>query len=124
MANKIRIAGYCRTSGNNKNLSIERQKIAIKDYVKTTFHEYELDFYEDANQSGSSFKNRPGYQTMRMNLLAGEYDMLIFEDPSKFSRSIFTSIYELTGLKNSGIKIISIAHDVKYKNDDEEFAEN
>ena len=57
-------------------------------------------------------------------LAAGEYDMLIFEDPSKFSRSILTSIYELTGLKNSGIKIISIAHDVKYKNNDEEFAEN
>ena len=50
------IAGYCRISVDEEagrdNVSIENQKAIIQDYVRRTFPDSTLTFYEDRDRSG------------------------------------------------------------------------
>ena len=86
MAKKLNIAAYCRISvddeKNNENVSIENQKLIIKDHIERNFKGADYTFYEDRDKSGYTFEQRAGYQKMRPLLLNGTYDILIVKDSS------------------------------------------
>ena len=67
------IAGYCRISVDEEagrdNVSIENQKAIIQDYVRRTFPDSTLTFYEDRDRSGYTFEQREGYQVLRRKML-------------------------------------------------------
>ena len=84
MANRLRIAGYCRISVDEEldkdNTSIENQKALITDYVKRTFPDAQLDIYADRDRSGYTFEQRESYQELRKKLFRKEYDILIIKE--------------------------------------------
>ena len=90
-SNTLSIAGYCRISVDEEadraeNTSIENQKSIISEFVATRFPDAELTFYEDRDRSGYTFEQRISYQRMRKKLMAGEHDILIVKDFSRFAR--------------------------------------
>lgn len=118
MDDKLKIAGYCRISVDEEmdrdNTSIENQKAIIADYVTKTFPTAELDFYEDRDRSGYTFKQREGYQKLRKKMLLHEYDILIIKDFSRFSRRNSKGLVELEDLRDAGMRIISIGDSIDY----------
>ena len=90
MIERFNICGYTRISvdlhEDRDNTSIENQKAIIEDYVQRNFPECGLDVYVDRDRSGYTFSQREQYQIMRKKLVAGEYDILIVKDLSRFSR--------------------------------------
>ena len=117
------IAGYCRISVDEEagrdNVSIENQKAIIQDYVRRTFPDSTLSFYEDRDRSGYTFEQREGYQELRRKLTAHKYDILVVKDFSRFSRRNSRGLVELEDLRDAGLRIISIGDGIDFPNDDD-----
>ena len=117
------IAGYCRISVDEEagrdNVSIENQKAIIQDYVRRTFPDSTLTFYEDRDRSGYTFEQREGYQELRRQLMAHKYDILVVKDFSRFSRRNSRGLVELEDLRDAGLRIISIGDGIDFPNDDD-----
>ena len=117
------IAGYCRISVDEEagrdNVSIENQKAIIQDYVRRTFPDSTLTFYEDRDRSGYTFEQREGYQELRRKLMAHKYDVLVIKDFSRFSRRNSRGLVELEDLRDAGLRIISIGDGIDFPNDDD-----
>ena len=117
------IAGYCRISVDEEldrdNVSIENQKAIIEDFVKRTFPDSSLAFYEDRDRSGYTFEQRENYQKMRSGLMGHQYDILIVKDFSRFARRDSRGLVELEDLRDAGVRIISIGDDIDFPNDDD-----
>ncbi len=123
MIEHYNIAGYCRSSVDEEldrdNTSIENQKAIIADYVRQRFPDSDLTFYEDRDRSGYTFDQRPGYQSMRRELVSHKKDILIIKDFSRFSRRNSRGLVELEDLRDAGVRIISIGENVDFPNDDD-----
>lgn len=123
MIERYNIAGYCRISVDEEldrdNTSIENQKAIIADYVWQRFPDSDLTFYEDRDRSGYTFDQRPGYQSMRRELVSHKKDILIIKDFSRFSRRNSRGLVELEDLRDAGVRIISIGENVDFPNDDD-----
>ena len=117
------IAGYCRISVDEEqdrdNTSIENQKAILSDFVKQSFPDSTLTFYEDRDRSGYTFEQREGYQTMRRELMSHQKDILIVKDFSRFSRRNSRGLVELEDLRDAGVRIISIGDNIDFPNDDD-----
>lgn len=117
------IAGYCRISVDDEldrdNVSIENQKAILQDFVKQKFPGSTLTFYEDRDRSGYTFEQRESYQTMRKELMAHRYDILLIKDFSRFSRRNSRGLVELEDLRDAGVRIISIGDGIDFPNDDD-----
>ena len=114
----LKIAGYLRisvdTELDKESTTIENQRDIITRYVQEHFDDYELDFYEDRDQSGWTFDKRPDYQRMRPHLMNGDYNILIIKDFSRFSRRNGEGLVELEKLKDAGVRIIAITDNVDF----------
>ena len=123
MIERYDIAGYCRISVDEEmdrdNTSIENQKAIIADFVRQRFPDSSLTFYEDRDRSGYTFEQRENYQTMRRELMAHKYDILIVKDFSRFSRRNSRGLVELEDLRDAGIRIISVGDGIDFPNDDD-----
>lgn len=123
MIQHFNIAGYCRISVDEEldrnNMSIENQKSIIKKFVKATFPNSSLTFYEDRDRSGYTFQQRDGYQAMRRELMNHQYDILVVKDFSRFSRRNSRDLVELEDLRDVGIRIISIGDGIDFPNDND-----
>lgn len=123
MLEHFNIAGYCRISVDEEldrdNMSIENQKSIIKKFVKATFPNSSLTFYEDRDRSGYTFQQRDGYQAMRRELMNHQYDILVVKDFSRFSRRNSRGLVELEDLRDVGIRIISIGDGIDFPNDND-----
>ena len=123
MRERFDIAGYCRISVDEEagrdNVSIENQKAIIQDYVRRTFPDSTLTFYEDRDRSGYTFEQREGYQELRRKLMAHKYDILVVKDFSRFSRRNSRGLVELEDLRDAGLRIISIGDGIDFPNDDD-----
>ncbi|MGN0558835.1 MAG: stage V sporulation T C-terminal domain-containing protein [Acutalibacteraceae bacterium] len=113
-----KIAAYMRisvdTEKDRDNTSIENQRRIIKAYIKQTFPDAEVDFYEDRDKSGYTFEQREDYQRMRPLLMNGHYDILMIKDFSRFSRRNSRGLVELEDLRDAGVRIISIGDGIDY----------
>ncbi len=123
MIERFDIAGYCRISVDEEldrdNTSIENQKAIIADFVRQRFPDSSLTFYEDRDRSGYTFEQRENYQTMRRELMARKYDILVIKDFSRFSRRNSRGLVELEDLRDAGVRIISIGDGIDFPNDDD-----
>lgn len=123
MIQHFNIAGYCRISVDEEldrdNMSIENQKSITKKFVKATFPNSSLTFYEDRDRSGHTFQQRDGYQAMRRELMNHQYNILVVKDFSRFSRRNSRGLVELEDLRDVGIRIISIGDGIDFPNDND-----
>lgn len=113
-----KIAAYMRisvdTEKDRDNTSIENQRRIIRTYVKQTFPDAMVDYYEDRDKSGYTFEQREDYQRMSPLLMDGTYDILIIKDFSRFSRRNSRGLVELEDLRDAGVRIISIGDGIDY----------
>lgn len=125
MAKKFNIAAYCRISvddeKNDKNTSIENQKLIINSYIEKHFPDSDVTFFEDRDKSGFSFNERPAYQKMRPLLMKGEYDILIVKDLSRFARNLVYGFVELEDLRDAGVRTIAIGDELDYPDNEDWF---
>lgn len=119
----MKIAGYTRISvdveKDQDNTSIENQKEIITAFVHQNFPDAQLDFFVDRDRSGYTFEQREAYRQLRPQLLAGEYNILIVKDFSRFSRRNSLGLFELETLRDAHVRIISVGDAIDYPTKDE-----
>lgn len=98
---KINVAAYCRVStGSDEQLN----SLAVqKDYFDTLISGHDnwnyIGIYYDEGISGTSAKNRKGFNTMISDALAGKIDMIIVKSISRFARNTVDALQTVRQLK-------------------------
>ncbi|MBT3193133.1 MAG: recombinase family protein, partial [Verrucomicrobia bacterium] len=88
MTEALRIAGYCRTSGEGQrdNTSIPRQREAIEDYGRANGWAL-VHVYIDESKSGSKVEGRDEFQQMMRDAANEAFDGVVVYDITRFARS-------------------------------------
>lgn len=103
-----RVAAYCRVSTDKDDQvnSFESQQRYFKEYI-TRQSEWELvEIFADEGTSGTSTKKRKAFNRMIAAAKAGEVDLLITKEISRFARNTLDSIYYTRELKRIGVGVI------------------
>ena len=105
---KIRAAGYIRVSSKDQveGYSLDYQAEAIQNYCKDKYDLKKI--YREEGISGKNVRERDAFQQMCTDGYAGKFDVVIVWKLDRFTRDIETGVASFFGLKNSGIKIISL----------------
>ena len=108
--NKI-TALYCRLSEEDarlgESLSIENQKVILLEYAKKNHFPNPV-FFVDDGYSGTNY-DRPGFQSMLVEIEAGRVGIVITKDLSRLGRnSALTGLYTNFTFPQYGVRYIAI----------------
>ena len=108
--NKI-TALYCRLSQEDarlgESLSIENQKVILLEYAKKNHFPNPV-FFVDDGYSGTNY-DRPGFQSMLVEIEAGRVGIVITKDLSRLGRnSALTGLYTNFTFPQYGVRYIAI----------------
>ncbi len=110
MQNLLRVAGYARISHDEDKESYEsivNQKNIMSDYAKTHFGVSHVTLFEDDNFSGYTF-NRPAFTQLRQALEAGQFDVVLAKDLSRFGRHNARTLIFLEEMQGLSVRVIAI----------------
>ncbi len=97
----LNVAAYCRVSTDDieQTISIEMQKKNYREKIRANPKWKYCGLYVDDGFSGTSALNRPGFQRMMKDALAGKIDMIITKSVSRFARNLVDCISWVRKLK-------------------------
>ena len=104
----FRVGAYCRVSTDKEDQanSFESQQRYFREYI-TRRPDWELvEIFADEGTSGTSTKKRKAFNRMIAAAKAGELDLLITKEISRFARNTLDSIYYTRELKRHGVGVI------------------
>jgi DNA invertase Pin-like site-specific DNA recombinase len=104
----LRVGAYCRVSTDRDDQanSFESQKRYFTEYINRNA-EWELaEIFADEGKSGTSTKKRREFNRMIECARAGELDLIITKEISRFARNTLDSIYYTRELKRLGVGVI------------------
>ena len=105
---KDEAVGYIRVSSKDQveGYSLDFQTEAIQNYCKDRYNLKNI--YIEEGVGGKTVRKREAFQQMLQDGYASEFDVLIVWKLDRFTRDIETGVATYFGLKNQGIKIVSI----------------
>ncbi len=105
---KLTAVGYIRVSSKDQveGYSLGFQTEAIEGHCRDKYKL--LQIYSEQGISGKSVIKRDAFQKMVQDGYAGKFDILIVWKFDRFTRDIETGVASFFGLKNHGIKIVSL----------------
>ncbi len=103
-----RVGAYCRVSTDNEDQanSFESQQRYFKEYITRQPDWKLVEIFADEGISGTSTKKRKAFNRMIDAARAGEMDLLITKEISRFARNTLDSIYYTRELKRIGVGVI------------------
>ena len=103
---KKRVAAYCRVSTKleEQEESYELQRQYYEKYIRANAEWEFAGIYSD-EKSGTKVKNRPGFQKLIKDALAGDVDYILVKSISRFSRNIVDCQKYVNLLHGNGVDI-------------------
>ena len=103
---KRKVAGYARVSTNSDEqyTSYEAQITYYENYIKANPNYEFVDIYTDEGISGTSIKNRTGFNKMIEDALKGKIDLIITKSISRFARNTVDSLTTIRKLKEHNVE--------------------
>ena len=104
----LRVGAYCRVSTDREDQSnsFESQQRYFKEYIERN-PEWELaEVFADEGISGTSTKKRKAFNKMIECAKAGDLDLIITKEISRFARNTLDSIFYTRELKRIGVGVI------------------
>ena len=101
---KRRVAAYARVS-TDKDEQITSYKAQVDYYTKLIKDNDDwefIDVYTDEGITGTSTKNRKGFQKMIDDALAGKFDLIVTKSVSRFARNTVDTLVNIRKLKDAG----------------------
>ena len=116
----VKYLRYSRAHGDKEPDSINNQEKIIDDYVNKKIKEGEdwilYEVYIDIDCSGANF-NRPEFLRMKEDIQAGEIDVVLSKDISRFGRNIATEVYFSEIFPKYGTKFIGVTDGINSGDD-------
>ena len=105
--NKRKVVGYARvsTEKDEQFSSYEAQIEYYTNLIKSHDDWIFTGIYTDEGISGTSTKNRLGFQKMIKDALKGKFDLIITKSISRFARNTLDSLMAIRKLKEAGVEI-------------------
>ena len=106
--NILRAAAYCRvsTDKDEQKNSIESQKQFFADFISSHKNWQLSEIYFDEGKSGTTTKNRSGFNAMIADCKKGLIDIIITKEVSRFARNTVDTLMYTRMLKKLGINVI------------------
>jgi len=118
----FRVGAYCRVSTDKEDQanSFESQQRYFREYI-THRPDWELvEIFADEGTSGTSTKKRKAFNRMIAAAKAGDLDLLITKEISRFARNTLDSIYYTRELKKHGVGVIFLNDNINTLDPDAE----
>ena len=123
MIKKLRVAAYARVSTDKDDQanSLDNQRNYFTDYI--TRHEgWQLvNVFYDEGISGTQTKKRKGFMEMIAEAEAGEIDLIITKEVSRFARNTVDTLSYTRELKKIGVGVIFTLDNIDTRQSDGEF---
>lgn len=104
---KKRVAAYARvsTEQDEQQNSYEAQIEYYSGYIKSKPEWEFVRIYSDEGISGTSYKNRDGFNEMIKDAMSGKIDLILTKSISRFSRNTVDSLSITRQLKSAGVEV-------------------
>lgn len=119
---RLRVAAYCRvsTEGEEQRNSFENQKRFFREAVEREPSYLLTKIYADEGISGTSVKKRKEFLRMMAAARAGEIDLILTKEISRFARNTLDSIRYTRELKALGVGVIFLTDGIDTRDGDAE----
>ena len=106
-ANVLRVAAYARVSTDKDDQanSFETQVKYFKEFIDKQENWQLVDVYSDDGISGTSTKNRVGFNSMIDDVTAGKIDFIITKEVSRFARNTVDTLQVTRDLRELGVGV-------------------
>ncbi|MCQ5128138.1 recombinase family protein [Butyricicoccus faecihominis] len=119
----LRVAAYCRVSTDQDDQlnSLQNQKRYFEEYInrQTDWKLYAV--FADEGLSGTSSQNRPAFQQMMAAARAGEIDLILTKEVSRFARNTVDTLAHTRELSKRGVGVVFINDNIDTRQNDGEF---
>lgn len=108
MNKKLRVASYCRVSTDKEEQlhSLESQKAYFNEYINKHDDWILQEIYFDEGISGTSLKNRDGFNRMIDSALRGNIDLILTKEVSRFARNTVDTLSVTRQLLSANVGVI------------------
>lgn len=119
----MRVAAYCRVSTDKEDQrnSLSAQQRFFRSYI-TQHPDWSLaGVFADEGLSGTSVKHRPQFSELIRRALAGEIDLIITKEVSRFARNTVDTLQVTRQLKETGVGVLFLNDNIDTRENDGEF---
>ena len=104
---RLRVAGYARVSTDTEEQqnSYEAQLDYYRNMIRSKWNWQFVKMYSDEGISGTTTKDRPGFQEMMKDALEGKMDLILTKSISRFARNTVDSLSAIRLLKNRNVEV-------------------
>ena len=119
----LRVAAYCRVSTDKDDQlnSLSAQQRFFRSYVKEHAGWVLVDIVADEGLSGTSIKHRPRFAELIRRALAGEIDLIVTKEVSRFARNTVDTLQVTRQLKEKGVGVLFLNDNIDTRDNDGEF---
>ena len=118
----LRAAAYCRVSTDKEDQrnSLAAQEAFFQQYLQDDPRCRLVGIYSDEGLSGTS-RARPGFSAMLSAALAGEVDLILTKEVSRFARNTVDTLQITRALRARGIGVVFLTDGIDTRDSDGEF---
>lgn len=118
-----RVAAYCRVSTDQEDQlgSLAHQRQYFEEYIGRQWDWRLVEVFADEGISGTSAVNRPAFQRMMEAAYAGEIDLILTKEVSRFARNTVDTLAHTRELRRRGVGVLFINDHIDTRQNDGEF---
>ena len=118
----LRVAAYCRVSTDREDQanSLQSQRSYFRDYIQRQEGWTLAEVYADEGTSGTSTRRREAFNRMIRAAEAGEIDLILTKEVSRFARNTVDALEYTRRLKQNGIGVVFISDNIDTRDNDGE----
>lgn len=119
----LRVAAYCRVSTDKEDQrnSLAAQQQFFRSYI-TQHTDWSLaGVFADEGLSGTSIRHRPQFSELIRQALAGEIDLIVTKEVSRFARNTVDTLQVTRQLKEKGVGVLFLNDNIDTRENDGEF---
>lgn len=119
----LRVAAYCRVSTDKEDQrsSLAAQQTYFAQYIQGHQDWAPAGVFADEGLSGTSASRRPQFRRMVQLALAGEIDLIVTKEVSRFARNTVDTLALTRELKAQGVGVIFLNDGIDTRQEDGEF---
>ena len=119
---RLRVAAYCRvsTAQDDQLHSLAHQQQYFRAYISRRPDWELVEVYADRGLSGTTVR-RPAFQRMIAAAQAGEIDLILTKEVSRFARNTVDALAQTRALRRRGVGVVFIEDNIDTRQNDGEF---
>ena len=116
----LRVAAYCRVSTDKEDQrnSLAAQQTFFQSYIRQQPGWELVGIFADEGLSGTSAKRRPQFTQMISRAMAGEMDLIVTKEVSRFARNTVDTLQITRQLKSRGVRVLFLNDNINTGDND------